>query len=75
MYKTKAPSYNHSKAKLKFFSWQYKTDKAFLKISFITLFICFGLAVFAQPIIPDKPQPPRLVNDLADILKPKKKGN
>lgn len=70
MGKIKAPSYKYTKAKPKLFSWKYTMDKAFQKTSFITLFICFGLAVFAQPIIPDKPQPPRLVNDLADILKP-----
>jgi len=68
--KTKASKYNYNKAKLFFFGKNNQLDIAVQKISIIVLHLCIGLAIVAQPVIPERPQPPKLVNDFADILKP-----
>lgn len=40
------------------------------KISSVLVLLLIGFTLIAQPVIPDRPQPPKLVNDFADILKP-----
>jgi uncharacterized protein len=45
--------------------------KSYFKRTFIFLWIILtGFAAFSQDGIPDKPQPPRLVNDFAAVLSP-----
>jgi len=45
--------------------------KSYFKRTFLFLWIFLtGFAVFSQDGIPDKPQPPRLVNDFAAVLSP-----
>jgi uncharacterized protein len=52
-----------------------KTNSIFMKSNFIRTILFLGIfltgfTVFSQDGIPDKPQPPRLVNDFAGILSP-----
>ena len=52
-----------------------KTKSIIMKSNFIRIFILLwifftGFTAFSQDGIPDKPQPPRLVNDFAGVLSP-----
>jgi len=55
----------------KYFKNGIETESVRLqKISTALVLLLISFTIMAQPVIPERPQPPKLVNDFADILKP-----